>query len=74
MARKKKVVEALPTIWRVDDVLWEQVQQVLKELDPPARFGPDRIDQRQAFNGLQRRSLRCHRPRVWLPAARAADR
>jgi putative transposase len=52
MARKKKVVEALPTIWRVDDVLWEQVRQVLEELDPPARFGPDRIDQRQALNGM----------------------
>ncbi len=52
MARKKKVVEPLPTIWRVDDVLWEQMQQVLEELDPPARFGPDRIDQRQALDGM----------------------
>jgi transposase len=52
MARKKKATEPLPTIWRVDDVLWEQVEQVLAELDPPARFGPDRIDQRKALDGV----------------------
>ena len=40
MARKKKVVEPLATIWRVDDVLWEQVEKVLEEHDPPAKFGP----------------------------------
>jgi len=52
MARRKKVVEPLPTIWEVDDRLWEQAEQVLAELDPPARFGPERIDQRQALNGV----------------------
>ena len=52
MARKKKAVEPLPTIWRVDDTLWSQVEQVLEEHDPPARFGPQRIDQRQALNGV----------------------
>jgi putative transposase len=53
MARpKKKQAEPLATIWEVDDVLWAQVQQVLEEHDPPARFGPDRIDQRQALNGI----------------------
>lgn len=52
MARKKQVVELLPTIWRVDDTLWTQVEQVLAELDPPARFGPDRIDQRKALDGV----------------------
>jgi transposase len=52
MARKKQVVEPLPTIWRVDDALWAQVEQVLAELDPPARFGPDRIDQRKALDGV----------------------
>jgi transposase len=52
MARKKKVAEPLPTIWRVDDVLWNQAEQVLAEFDPPARFGPDRIDQRKALDGV----------------------
>ena len=52
MARKKKVVEPLPTIWRADDALWSEVEQVLAELDPPARFGPARIDQRKALDGV----------------------
>jgi transposase len=52
MARKKKVIEPLPAIWEVDDSLWQQVEQVLAELDPPANFGPDRIDQRKALNGV----------------------
>jgi putative transposase len=52
MARKKKAVEPLPTIWRVDDALWTQAEQVLAELDPPARFGPARIDQRKALDGV----------------------
>jgi putative transposase len=52
MARKKKVVEPLPTIWRVDDALWAQVETVLAEYDPPARFGPARIDQRKALDGV----------------------
>lgn len=52
MARKKKATEVLPTIWRVDDVLWADVELVLAELDPPARFGPERIDQRKALDGV----------------------
>lgn len=52
MARTKKVVEALPTIWRVDDVLWPKVESVLEAHDPPARFGPARIDQRKALDGV----------------------
>ncbi len=52
MARRKKQAEPLPTIWRVDDVLWAKVEAVLAEFDPPARFGPDRIDQRGALDGV----------------------
>jgi putative transposase len=52
MARRKKQAEPLPTIWRVDDALWEKAQAVLAEFDPPARFGPDRIDQRKALDGV----------------------
>ena len=50
--REKKQAEPLPTIWRVDDVLWAKVEAVLAEFDPPARFGPDRIDQRDALDGV----------------------
>lgn len=52
MARREKRAEPLATIWRVDDVLWGEVEQVLAEFDPPARFGPDRIDQRKALDGV----------------------
>jgi putative transposase len=54
MARRKKqeADRPLPTIWRVDDTLWEKVESVLEELDAPARFGPDRIDQRKALDGV----------------------
>ena len=52
MARRKKQAEPLATIWRVDEPLWAQVEQVLAEYDPPARFGPDRIDQRKALDGV----------------------
>ena len=52
MASRTKAAEPLPTIWNVDDTLWAQAEQVLAELDPPARFGPDRIDQRKALDGV----------------------
>ena len=52
MARRKKQAGLLPTIWRVDDALWARVEKVLEEFDPPARFGPDRIDQRTALDGV----------------------
>jgi transposase len=52
MARGKKQVEPLATIWRADDTLWAKVLGILTEFDPPARFGPDRIDQRKAFDGV----------------------
>lgn len=52
MARRKKQAEPLATIWRVDDALWAQAEQVLAEFDPPARYGPDRIDQRKALDGV----------------------
>lgn len=52
MARRKKQAEPLPTIWNVDDRLWARFAKVLEEHDPPARFGPDRIDQRKALDGV----------------------
>ena len=52
MARRKKPAGPLPTIWRVDDGLWARAEAVLAELDPPARFGPERIDQRRALDGV----------------------
>ncbi|HLL90586.1 MAG TPA: hypothetical protein VK324_14895 [Tepidisphaeraceae bacterium] len=49
MARKQKTAAVpLPTIWHADDALWAEA--VLAELDPPARYGPARIDRRRAFD------------------------
>ena len=52
MARRKKAAEPLPTIWNVSDELWTHVQSVLEAHDPPAKFGPKRIDQRKALDGV----------------------
>ena len=52
MARRRKLAEPLATIWRADDTLWAEVEKVLAEYDPPAQFGPDRIDQRKALDGV----------------------
>jgi putative transposase len=52
MARRKKERGPLPAIWHADDELWAKVETVLKEYDPPAAYGPDRIDQRAAFDGV----------------------
>ena len=52
MARKKREVKPLPTIWEVNDELWEIVQQILDELDPPADTGRPRTGQREALNGI----------------------
>src|SRR3954465_2837363 len=52
MARRKNRAEPLPTIWRSDDALWEKVEKVLEEFYPPARFGPEQIDQRKALDGV----------------------
>lgn len=42
----------LPTIWEVHDELWNIIQTVLDELDPPSWTGRDRIDPRAALNGI----------------------
>ena len=45
MARKKRKVKSLPTIWEVDDELWAIIQGTLKELDPPAASERSRTGQ-----------------------------
>lgn len=52
MARRKKTMEDLPTIWRVSDELWDIFNTVLEERDPPAPTGRPRIDQRAALDGI----------------------
>ena len=53
MARTKRVVKDIPTIWECPDDLWENViQPVLAERDPPPRTGRPRSDERKALNGV----------------------
>lgn len=52
MARRKRTVKPLPTIWEVNDELWSIIQVILDELDPPAGTGRPRTGQREALNGI----------------------
>jgi transposase len=52
MAKRKKTFEPLPTIWEVNDELWNIIQPIIEELDPPACTGRTRIDLRSALNGV----------------------
>lgn len=54
MPRRKKdgSTRRLPTIWRVSDELWNKVEPILAQYDPPKRMGRKRIDQRRALNGI----------------------
>lgn len=58
MARKRRHghrrrrVKPLGVIWRCPDELWKEVALVLDELDPPAKTGRKRIDQRTALDGM----------------------
>jgi len=45
-------VEPLPTIWRVDDVLWTRIEAVIDDIDPPASTGRPREDARSIFDAL----------------------
>ncbi len=53
MARSKRIVKPLDTIWECPDDLWEQVMApALEVLDPAGKTGRKRIDARQALNGI----------------------
>jgi putative transposase len=52
MTETTRAVEELPTIWEISDDLWEQIEAVLAEHDPPKATGRKRIDQRKALNGI----------------------
>lgn len=52
MRRKRTKPEELPTIWRVPDDLWQKIQPLLQESDPPKRTGRKRIDARAALDAI----------------------
>lgn len=52
MARKKRAFTPLSTIWHVPDELWERIEPIVNELDPPAKTGRHRIAARPALDGI----------------------
>ena len=44
--------ETLGTIWEVPDELWERIEPVILETDPPKARGRKRADPRQMLNGI----------------------
>jgi putative transposase len=44
--------KTLPTIWRVSNEMWQMIEPILDEYDPPAKTGRKRIDQRGALDAL----------------------
>lgn len=42
----------LDTIWEVPDDLWEEVEPLIAELDPPKRTGRRRADPRKMLNAI----------------------
>ncbi len=53
MARTKRIVQPIATIWECPDDLWNNViVPVVDALDPPKHTGRKRIDLRSALNGL----------------------
>jgi putative transposase len=48
MARQKR----MPTLWEVPDDLWERIQELIEEYDPPKPTGRGREDARKILDGL----------------------
>ena len=43
---------SLPTIWEIPDDLWQRIEPVILELDPPKGKGRKRVDQRKMLQGV----------------------
>lgn len=52
MAKRKRKVEPLPTIWHVPDELWELIVPILDAYIPRAATGRPRTDPRAALDGI----------------------
>jgi len=52
MARKRKKVKTLPTIWQVPDELWNKMKPIIDRYDPPKHTGRKRIDPRAALDAI----------------------
>jgi hypothetical protein len=52
MAKKRKKVKTLPTIWKVPDELWNKIKPIIQHYDPPKHMGRKRIDLRAALDAI----------------------
>jgi putative transposase len=48
----KGILTDMPTIWQIPDHLWEHIEPLLTQLDPPAIRGRKRIDPRAALEAI----------------------
>ena len=49
MAKRKR---RMPTLWEVPDELWERIESLLNQEDPPKPTGRKRVDRRRALDGI----------------------
>ena len=49
MAKRKR---RMATLWEVPDGLWERIEPLLNQLDPPKRRGRRRVDRRRVLDGI----------------------
>jgi hypothetical protein len=52
MTKRTSEEKPLPTIWRTPEELWEEIEPIFAEHDPPKKTGPWRIDRRAALDAL----------------------
>lgn len=50
--RSRRESRPLPAIWQIPDTLWDRIEPVLVELDPPKPTGRPRIDPREALDAI----------------------
>jgi transposase len=52
MSENSTQQKPLPTIWRTPDELWEIIEAILTEHDPPKSTARPRVDQRAALDAI----------------------
>src|SRR5829696_7493723 len=52
MTERSPAGKPMPTIWCVPDELWETIEPILAERDPPKRTGRPRADQRAVLDAI----------------------
>jgi len=52
MVKRSPEKKPMSTIWRVPDELWEKIEPILSEHDPPKNTGRSRVDQRAVLDAV----------------------